>query len=107
MKPEADPFETVSFFTATLFNTGGKGGWTFAPIPADIAPPVTGAWGMTPVIAQMNGREWKTTVWKDKTGRSLLPVPKKVRGQIGDGDVVSITLRMDRERAFSPRHPRC
>lgn len=60
---------------------------------------------MTPVIASVDGREWKTTVWKDKTQRSLLPVPRKIRGRKGDGDSVQIDLRMDRERALGPMHP--
>lgn len=105
MKPQRDPFDEVHRFSATLFTTAGKGAWTFAPIPPVLAPPVTGAWGMTPVIARVDGREWKTTVWKDKTQRSLLPVPKKIRGRKGDGDSVDVDLRMDRERALGPIHP--
>ncbi len=102
---EADPFDQTHHFTATLFQTSGKGGWTFAPIPPEVAPPVTGSWVMTPVIASVDGKTWKTTVWKDKSQRSLLPVPKKIRGRKGDGDSVSITLQMDRERLLGPIYP--
>ncbi len=41
----------VGRFRKTLFRYPGKGGWTFAPIPARYAPPVThgwGLWGRTP-----------------------------------------------------------
>jgi len=98
MKPEPDPFQKVAKFTSKLFRMEGKGAWTLLVIPPDLAPPVTGSWGMTPVIASVDGREWPTTVWKDKTQRSLLPVPKKIRRQKGDGDSVEVELRMDRDR---------
>lgn len=106
MKPQRDPFDEVHRFTATLFTTEGKGGWTFAPLPRGIAPPVTGSWGMTPVIASVDGTTWKTTVWRDtKMKRTLLPVPKKIRGRKGGGDKVTVELRMDRERILGPIHP--
>ncbi|MCB1212316.1 MAG: DUF1905 domain-containing protein [Verrucomicrobiales bacterium] len=98
MKPEPDPFQNVVEFTGSLFRMEGKGAWTFITIPPHLAPPVTGAWGMTPVIASVDGREWQTTVWTDKSQRSLLPVPKKIRRQKGDGDSVDVVLRMDRDR---------
>jgi len=80
-------------FSATLFRHPGKGGWTFAPVPARYAPPVTHGWGRTPVRASVDGTEWDTSVWRDKTGRSLLPVPKTIRGRKGHGDIVTIRLR--------------
>ena len=42
----------VARFRATLFTIPGKGGWTFAPVPAEHAPQVVGPWGRTPVIAR-------------------------------------------------------
>lgn len=101
-----DPFEQVHRFTATLFHTGGKGGWTFAALPQDLDPPVTGSWGMTPVIASVDGKTWCTTIWKDtKRLRTLLPVPKRIRGAKSDGDEVQVELRLDRERILGPVHP--
>ena len=100
MKPEPDPFQKLAKFTSKLFRMEGKGAWTFITIPPDMAPPVTGSWGMTPVIVSVDGREWHATVWKDKTQRSLLPVPKKIRRQKSDGDSVEVELRMDRERVL-------
>jgi len=96
----------VHGFTATLFTTEGKGGWTFAPLPAELELPVTGAWGMTPVVASVDGLTWNTTIWRDtKNQRTLLPVPKKIRRNKGHGDSVQVTLRLDDERITGPRHP--
>lgn len=82
-------------FTTTLFKIPGKGGWTFAPVPASLAPEVAGPWGMTPVRAELDGRAWATSLWRDKTHGTLLPVPAKVRGGKGDGDTVEISLELD------------
>ena len=82
----------VANFTATLFRDPGKGGWTFAPVPARWAPPVTHGWGRTPVRATVDGHTWETSVWRDKSGRTLLAVPKQVRGPKGDGSRVRVRL---------------
>lgn len=86
------PVETP-IFQSTLFRYPGKGGWTFAPIPAEHAPPVTEGWGRTPVTATVNGKTWETSVWWDtKSQRTLLAVPKKIRAGKEDGDVVEVSL---------------
>ena len=106
MQRERDPFEEVHRFSAKLFTTEGKGAWTFAPLPKTVSPPVTGSWGMTPVLASVDGKSWKTTIWKDaKRKRTLLPVPKKIRGLKSDGDAVDVEIRLDRERILGPVHP--
>jgi hypothetical protein len=79
-------------FSAILFRYPGKGGWTFATVPAKFAPPVTHSWGRTPVRATVDGHTWKTSVWRGKDGRTLLAIPKNVRGTKGDGDRVRVTL---------------
>ena len=79
-------------FTARLFRYPGKGGWTFAPIPDKFAPPVTAAWGRTPVTATVDGHTWKTSVWRGKDGRTLLAVPRQVRGDKQDGDTVRVRI---------------
>lgn len=79
-------------FVARLFRYPGAAGWTFAPVPEKYAPPVTHAWGRTPVRATVDGHSWKTSVWRGKDGRTLLAVPKKVRGAKGDGDRVRVRL---------------
>jgi hypothetical protein len=75
-----------------LFRYPGPGGWTFAPVPDRHAPPVTEGWGRTPVLASVDGRSWETSVWRDEKFGTLLPVPKRVRGEKGDGDVVEVEL---------------
>lgn len=79
-------------FGATLWRYPGAGGWVFAPVPDKYAPQVTHAWGRTPVLATVDGQTWKTSVWRGKNGRTLLAVPKRIRGSKGDGDRVRVQL---------------
>lgn len=79
-------------FVAELFRYPGKGGWTFAPVPEKYAPSVTHGWGRSPVRATVDGSSWDTSVWRDKTGRTLLAVPKRVRGSKGHGDKVRVRI---------------
>ena len=88
-----DPALATIRFVGTLWRSEGKGGWTFAPVPERLAPPVTDGWGRTPVVATVDGREWKTSVWRERSGRTLLPVPKNVRAGKEHGDVVQVSLR--------------
>lgn len=81
-------------FKARLFRYPGPGGWTFAVVPAKHAPPATHAWGRTPVVASVDGTRWETSVWRDAKRGTLLPVPKRVRGGKGDGDVVLVELAL-------------
>ena len=80
-------------FTAELFTYPGKGGWTFAPVPERFAPPVTEGWGRTPVEATVDGTTWHTSVWRERSGRTLLAVPKHVRRGKGHGDSVRVRIR--------------
>lgn len=80
-------------FRTTLFRYPGPGGWTFAPVPDNHAPPATHPWGRTPVKATVDGQSWDTSVWRDKEHGTLLPVPKRLLGKKGDGDAVSVELR--------------
>lgn len=82
-------------FVATLFKYPGKGGWTFARVPEKYAPRVTHGWGRTPVVATVDGHSWKTSVWRGKDGRTLLPVPKSVRGEKGHGDRIRVRLEFN------------
>lgn len=79
-------------FAATLWKYPGNGGWHFVTLPDEYAPSSTFAWGRAPVLASVDGHEWKTSVWREKTGRTLLPVPKAARGAKGDGDEVRVRL---------------
>ncbi len=90
MRATAPPIATR--FTATLFRVPEKGGWTFAEVPARAAPPVRHAWGRTPVLATVDGYQWATSVWRERSGRTLLPVPRVARGSKGHGDRVRVRL---------------
>ena len=79
-------------FSARLFRYPGPGGWTFAIIPDERAPPATHPWGRTPVAASVDGQRWQTSVWRDRQHGTLLPVPKRLLGGKGDGDLVDVTL---------------
>jgi hypothetical protein len=82
-------------FRSKLFKWSGAGAWHFATVPKKYAPPVTEAWGRTPVVATVDGHQWKTSVWRGKDNRCLLAVPKKVRGTKGDGDYVKVRLEFN------------
>jgi hypothetical protein len=79
-------------FRARLFRVAGKGGWTFATVPPRYAPSRTMGWGRVPVLALVDGRQWRTSIWRERSGRTLLPVPKEIRGTKGDGDTVTVHL---------------
>ncbi|MEO6526162.1 MAG: DUF1905 domain-containing protein [Gemmatimonadaceae bacterium] len=82
-------------FTAELIQFPGKGGWTFAPVPEEYAPAVTHGWGRTPVHATVDGHSWRTSVWREKSGRTLLPIPKRVRGAKQHADTVRVRIAFD------------
>ncbi len=79
-------------FKAELIQFPGKGGWTFAPVSEEFAPQSTHGWGCTPVRATVDGHTWDTSVWREESGRTLLPVPKKVRGTKGRADSVRVCI---------------
>ena len=79
-------------FSTRLIQYPGAGGWTFAPVPEEYAPSVTHGWGRTPVRATVDGRTWDTSVWRGKDGRTLLAVPKRIRGAKGAGDPVRVRI---------------
>ena len=84
--------KTITRFTAALWRIPGKGGWTFVTVPEECAPPARHAWGRTPVVATVDGHRWKTSTWHEKSGRTLLAVPKAARGAKAEGDSVSVEL---------------
>ena len=66
----------------------------FAPIPPRYAPSRRQPWGRTAVRATVDGQTWNTSVWRSKDGRTLLAVPKHVRGKKNDGDTVTVELSL-------------
>jgi hypothetical protein len=82
----------VAEFSSMLTRVPGKGGWVFAAVPAEHAPAVTLGWGRTPVRATVDGRSWETSVWREKSGRTVLAVPARIRGAKDDADTVAVRL---------------
>ena len=79
-------------FISRLIRLPGEGGWTFALVPPEHAPSVTQGWGRTPVRATVDERSWDTSVWREKSGRTLLAVPKKIRGDKDHDDTVQVRI---------------
>jgi hypothetical protein len=79
-------------FTTRLQRLPGKGGWTYVLVPKKLAPPITRAWARTPVRASIDDVEWTTSLWRAKTGEGFLPVPKRVRGDKGEGARVTVAF---------------
>lgn len=91
--------ERTVAFEAALWRYPGKGGWHFAPVPPALAPTWSMGWGRTPVVATVDGHTWKTSVWRSKSGGVELAVPRHVRGDKGDGDLVAVRLTYARDDA--------
>lgn len=82
-------------FRATLARIPGKGGWTYVKVPKRLTPPITRAWGRTPIRAGLDGTTWTTSVWRSKDGSGFLPVPRRVRGDKEAGARVTVTFEFD------------
>ena len=80
-------------FNSTLFRVPGEGGWVFAVVPQEHAPSATLGWGRVPVHAIVDGRSWDTSIWREKSGRTLLAVPRKIRGEKDHDDSVDVKLQ--------------
>ena len=72
--------------------------WTIAALPKHFVIEAVHPFGRTPVIAKLNGKEWKTSLWTEKSGETMIAVPKKVRGKLEVGDEVDISFVYDYER---------
>ncbi len=82
-------------FRGRLFRYSGAAAWHFVTVPKKYAPPPTHGWGRTPVVATVDGRTWPTSLWWDtKSNSTLLAVPKKIRGDKGDGDYVTVEFEL-------------
>lgn len=79
-------------FRTTLRRIPGKGGWTYVSVPKKYAPPITRAWARTPVVANLDGMEWATSVFRSKDGKGFLPVPRRVRGDKEEGARVTVSF---------------
>jgi hypothetical protein len=86
------PPKYVCEFASELSRIPGKGGWVFATVPDEHAPMAPRAWGRTPVHATVDGQAWNTSVWREKSGRTVLAVPKDIRGAKDHADTVTVRL---------------
>ncbi len=82
-------------FSAKLVNLGE---WRVVYLPKYIKLKATQPFGRTPVIAQFCSQKWKTSLWTDKEGKTMLPIPKKIRGKLDEGDMVEVYFEFDYER---------
>ena len=85
----------VGPFRTTLRRIPGKGGWTYISVPRQLTPPITRAWGRTPVRASIDGVEWDTSIWRSKNGAGFLPIPKRTRGDKEEGARVTIAFSFE------------
>ncbi len=88
-------------FRAELFRIDEPGGWWFVAVPDEHAPDAAGSWGRAPVIAQVNGRTWATSAWRDRRRGWLLPVPARIRAGLEEGDEVDVVVDPDPERPLT------
>lgn len=72
--------------------------WYFAYLPHSIKIEAVHAFGRTPIIATLDDKTWSTSVWTEKNGNSSIAIPKKIRGNLSEGDEVEITFIFDYDR---------
>jgi len=46
--------------------------WTIAPLPKDFMIEAVHPFGRTPVIATLNDKEWKTSLWTEKSAETMI-----------------------------------
>jgi hypothetical protein len=85
-------------FQAGLVEWDGPAAWHFIEVPPGHAPDFAGAFGRVPVTATVDGLTWSTSIWREKDGRWLMPVPKRIRNGKGDGDRVEASVDIDTAR---------
>jgi len=89
------PLEKEYTFKSTLIKLQS---WFIAALPKSIKIEGVHAFGRTPIIATVNNKTWKTSIWTQKDGTTMIAVPKKVRGLLHEGDEVVIKFEFDYDR---------
>jgi len=87
--------DTPYHFSAILYRLAS---WVVAPLPKEFEIEAVHPFGRTPVIATLGQKTWKTSLWTDKNGATMLPLPKKIRGNLKEGDEVTLSFVYDDER---------
>jgi hypothetical protein len=87
-------------FNGEIWFWRGPAPWYFVTVPADqsgaladTANQVTYGWGMIPVVAEIGGARWETSLFP-KDGRYIVPVKAAVRRaeRLEEGDTVTVRL---------------
>jgi hypothetical protein len=98
-------------FTAELWEYDGEAAWVFVTLPHEVADEIADratagpGFGSVPVVVRIGSTEWRTSLFPDKRAASyVLPVKRVVRRAEGvePGDIVSVRLELDPDRAPSP-----
>ena len=101
--PASYPVRMNLEFSAEMWFWKGPAPWHFITVPeeecdqlAATSAFVTYGWGMIPVLAQIGGTMWKTSLFL-KDGRYIVPVKARVRTAEGleVGDTVTVRLAVD------------
>ena len=88
----------VYSITGLLYSSLEKGSWTFIALPETLDFEATNAFGRTPIIAEIEGKSWSTSLWRESSGESYIAVPKKIRGSKGNGEQITISFYVDTKR---------
>lgn len=92
------PRTVAKSFKATLVREGKPLQWTIVRVPFDVAK-VWGSKGMVKVVAELNGVQYRTSLFPSKNGPHALLVNKKTQKAAGiaAGDTAKFTLTLDTE----------
>lgn len=89
-------------FTAELWEWRGPAPFYFLSLPIELADEIKAAasvlsygWGMIPVVANIQGREFKTSMFS-KNGTYVLPIKNEVRVplKLAVDDLIEVTMRL-------------
>ncbi|MCB9741738.1 MAG: DUF1905 domain-containing protein [Alphaproteobacteria bacterium] len=82
-------------FTARIERFEGPGGWHYVVVPEPLIPEHAGAFGRTPVTLTLGAYTGATSVWRDPERGAVLPLSKKARGRLVEGDLVELGFELD------------
>lgn len=87
-------------FSAPLWRWPTPNGVLLVTVPEAVRPPALAAFGRTPVVATVNGKTWKTSIFASSSHGAILLVPKKVARPWVEGDELEVRFEVDLERAM-------